>query len=186
MNSGKSAHIIMQVHNLREQGNNVFVIKPKLDTRDFGVIHSRALATELSAFLIEDEFDIFNHVEDAGRIDYIFVDEVNFLSPKHVEQLADVVDILDIPVFGYGLLTDYKGNLFAGSKRMVELSDSIRELKSPCMKCSRKATMHLRKVNDVYVFTGDSIQVGDIDTYESVCRNCYAEANHEYGLHQQV
>lgn len=172
MNSGKSAHIIMQVHNLKEQGNNVLILKPKLDTRDFGVIKSRALNTELKATLIDKDFHIFDYVKKESP-DYVFVDEVNFLSANNIEELANVVDFLDISVFGYGLLLDYKGFQFEGSKRMIELSNSIRELKSPCLKCGEKATHHLRKINDKYVFDGDSIQIGDIDSYESVCRTCY-------------
>lgn len=177
MNSGKSAHIIMQVHNLREQGKKVVVMKPRLDTRDVGVIRSRALQTELATRLIDGDTNIFEAIESISRhgIDYIFVDEVSFLTTEHIEQLADIADVLQIPVFCYGLLTDYKSQLFEGSKRLIELSDSIRELKSPCIKCGRKATMHLRKLNDEYVFDGESIQVGDIDEYESVCRSCYQE-----------
>lgn len=186
MDSGKSAHIIMQVHNLRKQGKNVLVIKPKMDTRDYGIIKSRALDTELSAILIDKSFDLFLYVNKIGAVDYIFVDEVNFLSRGNIQDLADIADTLNIPVFGYGLMTDYKTELFEGSKRMIELADSVRELKSPCIKCSRKATMHLRKVNDRYVFKGDSIIVGDTDEYESVCRKCYkdAEFNH-YSLYNQ-
>lgn len=176
MDSGKSAHIIMQVHNLRKQGKNVFVIKPKLDTRDYGIIKSRALDTELNAFLIDKDFDLFQYVEEVGAIDYIFVDEVNFLTERNIEDLADIVDYLDIPVFGYGLMNDYMTHLFNGSKRMLELADSVRELKSPCIKCGKKATLHLRKVSNQYVFSGEAIQVGDTDEYESVCRKCYKEA----------
>lgn len=178
MNSGKSAHIIMQVHNLREQKNSVLVMKPKLDTRDVGVIKSRALQTELHTILIDEETNIFDIMYDYMEkieINYLFVDEVSFLNKNHIEQLADVADVLQVPVFCYGLLTDYKSHLFEGSKRLIELADSIRELKSPCIKCGRKATMHLRKIDDAYVFEGDSIHVGDTDTYESVCRSCYQE-----------
>lgn len=172
MNSGKSAHIIMQVYNLRKQGMNVLVLKPKIDTRNVGVVKSRALETELEAVLIDDSFDIFEYVKNENP-DYVFVDEVNFLTKENVEDLARIVDELNISVFGYGLLVDYKTLQFEGSKRMIELADTIRELKSPCVKCGRKATMHLRKVNGQYVFDGESIQVGDIDTYECVCRKCY-------------
>lgn len=172
MNSGKSAHIIMQAFNLQQQEKKVLILKPKFDTRDFGYIKSRALDTQMDCILIDEETDIFQMMAKE-KPDYIFVDEVNFLSPAIVEELADIVDELDIPVFVYGLLIDFKGQQFEGSKRLIELADSIRELKSPCVKCERKATLHLRKVNDVYEFEGESCQVGDIDTYESVCRSCY-------------
>lgn len=172
MNSGKSAHIIMQVYNLREQGKKVLIFKPKIDTRDVGVIKSRALNTELESILIDDSINIFEYVKNE-RPDFVFVDEVNFLSKKNVEEISKIVDYLDISVFTYGLLLDYLGFQFEGSKRMVELADSIRELKSPCIKCGRKATHHLRKINNSYTFEGESIHVGDTDTYESVCRTCY-------------
>lgn len=172
MNSGKSAHIIMQIHNLQSQGKRVAVFKPELDTRDLGVIKSRALNTMINAKLITKDFDIIKSVKEC-KPDVIFVDEVNFLSSKNIEDLAEIVDTLNIPVFGYGLLIDYTGKLFEGSKRMIELSDSIRELKAPCAKCNKKATHHLRSNGDTYVFEGDSIIIGDVDVYESVCRTCY-------------
>ena len=185
MNSGKSANLILQVHNLQSQGKKVLVLKPKLDTRDNGVIKSRALETFLEAHLIDDDTDIIDLVS-MNYPDYVFVDEVNFLSPKHIDALAKLADDLLVPVFGYGLMVDYRGKLFEGSKRMVELADSIRELKSPCVHCSRKATMHLRKVNGGYVFDGESIQVGDIDTYESVCRKCYYDKKRKSTIHIQI
>lgn len=172
MNSGKSAHIIMQVHNLREQKKKVLVLKPKIDTRDIGVIKSRALETKLESVLIDDSFDIFEYIKGENP-DFVFIDEVNFLSDKNVEDIARVVDELNISVFTYGLLVDYLGFQFEGSKRMIELADSIRELKSPCVKCGRKATHHLRSIGNEYVFEGNSIHVGDTDIYESVCRTCY-------------
>jgi len=172
MNSGKSAHIIMQVYNLREQGNRVLVLKPRLDTRDTGVVKSRALNTRLESILIDDSFSIFEYIKNE-RPDFVFVDEVNFLSDNNVEELSRVVDELGISVFAYGLLLDYLGFQFEGSKRMVEMADSIRELKSPCVKCGKKATHHLRKSNKKYVFEGNPIHIGDTDIYESVCRSCY-------------
>lgn len=185
MNSGKSANLILQVHNLRSQGKKVLVLKPKLDTRDNGIIKSRALETSLEAHLIDDDTDIIDLV-GMNYPDYVFVDEVNFLSSKHVDDLAKLADDLLVPVFTYGLMVDYKGELFEGSKRMVELADSIRELKSPCVHCSRKATMHLLKVNGSYIFDGESIQVGDIDTYESVCRKCYYKTKNKATIHIKI
>ena len=182
MNSGKSAHIIMQVHTLRTQGNHVLVMKSSTDTRDPDVIKSRALDTAIPAMMIHRETNLKEYVKsllEFHPVDYIFVDEVSFLTTEHVNQLADIVDNLNIVVFGYGLMVDFKSTLFEGSKRMVELADSVRELKSPCVKCGRKATIHLRSVDYKYVFEGDSIQVGDIDTYESVCRKCYTKAKEE-------
>lgn len=181
MDGGKSAHLIMQVHKLRNKGYHVLVLKPKRDTRDYGVIRSRALPTEIKAILIDKDTDVFELAKYISPT-YVFVDEVNFLSEQNVEDLARIVDELDIPVFGYGLLTDYKSRLFEGSKRMMELADSKREIQSqPCDHCERKAIMHLHKVNGEYVFEGESIKVGDKGDYEIVCRRCYMKAKKRKG-----
>lgn len=179
MDAGKSAHIIMQVHNLRSIGKKVLIFKSDIDTRDIGVIRSRALKTELESLYIKEDTDIFTHVKNA-RPDYVFIDEVNFLSKDKIDDLAKIVDVLNIPVFAYGLLVNYKGTQFEGSKRMIELADSIRELKTSCVKCSRKATMILRNVDGEYVFEGNPIQVGDTDSYQSVCRKCYMNTKKVY------
>lgn len=181
MNSGKSAHIIMQVYNLMQKGYKVIVLKPSLDSRDFGVVKSRALKTDIEANLIDQDFKIFDFVKEQNP-DYVFVDEVNFLTEEQANDLADIVDELDISVYCYGLLRDFQGKLFAGSKRLIELADSIRELKSQCLHCKNKATHHLRKLNGVYVFTGQSVEVGDMDLYESVCRKCF---NKEYKKYKE-
>lgn len=180
MNSGKSAHIIMQVYNLQEKGKKVLILKPSLDTREFGKISSRALNTELEANLIYTAKDIVKYVEEV-KPDIIFVDEANFLTADEIETLAYVVDNLNIPIHCYGLMLDFKSNLFEGSKRLVELADTVRELKSPCSKCNKKATHHLRKINGNYVFSGEVIQVGDMDEYESVCRKCFMQAKTDFG-----
>ena len=175
MNSGKSASIIMQIHNLKNKGKKVLVLKPILDTRDGAFVKSRALDTKVEALAINRESDLVS-IAEMLKPDVIFVDEVNFLNECNIEDLSVIVDKFNISVFAYGLLVDYKSRLFEGSKRAVELADSVRELKTSCDKCDNKATMHLRKVNGRYTFEGESIQVGDVDSYESVCRKCYNEA----------
>lgn len=172
MNAGKSAHIILQVHNLISKGQDVIVLKPSLDDRDYGVIKSRAIKDSLDAVIIKNDFQIFDYIADK-KPDYVFVDEINFLTEDKIEELARIVDDLDIPVFCYGLLLDFTGTLFAGSKKLVEMADSIRELKAKCSRCSNKATHHIRKLDGKYVFDGEVISTGDVDVYDSVCRKCF-------------
>lgn len=174
MNCGKSASIIMQVYNLRMQNFKVMVMKPRMDNRNYGVVYSRAIQNGIEAFLIDEDTDILESVKNESP-DIVFIDEVNFLSSSQIDEISNIVDELNIPVYGYGLMVDYKSELFDGSKRMIELSNSVRELSSICVRCGLKAKMHLRKSNGEYVFEGNPIHVGDIDEYESVCRKCYKD-----------
>ena len=100
----------------------------------------------------------------------VFLDEAQFLSTDQVMQLARIVDDLNIPVMCYGLRTDFLGELFEGSARLLAIADEIRELKTIC-KCGRKATMNLRIDADGNAVTsGAKIEIGGNDRYVPLCR----------------
>lgn len=172
MNAGKSAHILMKAHIAEEQGKTPMILKPTQDTRDLGILKSRAIKDSKKAILYTDKQQINKMIEDI-KPHIIFVDEVNFLTSEQIEHLSEITIKYNIPVLCFGLLLDYKGELFPSSKRLVELADSITNIFSECDFCKNKATHHLRKVNGKYVFNGNTISIGDIDTYNSVCRKCF-------------
>ena len=79
-----------------------------------------------------------------------------------------------MPVLCYGLLTNFKTELFEGSKRLIEIADSIMEIKSIC-KCGRKATVNARLVDGKIATSGEEISIGADELYESMCYACYKE-----------
>jgi len=115
---------------------------------------------------------------------YLICDEAQFYSEDQCEQLARVVDDLEVDVYAFGLLTDFRGRLFEGSKRMLELADehSPLQVEARCW-CGARATHNSRVVNGVIVYEGDTVVVGDTDDsdaqplfgdsvrYELLCRN---------------
>ena len=105
-----------------------------------------------------------------GEKDVIIVDECQFLTKQQVNQLKDIS--IKIPVLCYGLLTNYKTELFEGSKRLVELADSLMEIKCIC-KCGRKATVNVRFVDGKVATEGKEIMIGADERYESMCYQCY-------------
>ena len=118
-------------------------------------------------------------------ISTIIVDEAQFLTPKQVDELTEVVDEFNIPVLCYGLRADAFSHAFPGSQRLFEVADRLEELKAIC-KCGEKATYNLRlnRVNDEYipVFEGEQISIDGIDAdYDSVCRPCYKKLRRQYG-----
>jgi thymidine kinase len=104
---------------------------------------------------------------------WILCDESQFFTEEHINQLAKIVDILDINVMCYGLRNDFTGHLFEGSKRLFELADNIEEIKLSC-KCGKKAIINARI--DEYgsiLREGEQILIGGNESYKSMCRQCF-------------
>jgi thymidine kinase len=181
MNAGKSTILLQSSYNYRERGMNTLLLLPILDTRAEGLIRSRigleAEATRFSA--TDDLYAIARAAHAATPLSCVLVDEAQFLLPAHVDQLTDIVDELDVPVLAYGIRTDFQGNLFGGSARLLAWADNLVELKTICH-CGRKATMVLRIDKDGRaVREGDQIEIGANDRYVSVCRRHFkAGAGH--------
>lgn len=187
MGSSKSAMALMTQYNYEQQGYNVLLLKLNIDTRDGAYIKSRALNSEKACVLFsttDNLKEVLLQEEIKGkRYDAIIVDEAQFLTKSHIEQLKDITMYKDISVFCYGLKTNYTTELFEGSKRLCELADSERELKSIC-KCKNKATINALKINGKVVkslLANCDILIGDINskdvyTYEPMCYKCWEEA----------
>ena len=102
----------------------------------------------------------------------ILVDEAQFLTAQQVTDLATIVDSQDVPVICFGLKTDFQDKRFEGSKALFEMADKLEEIKIVCHWCNHKATMNLHTSNRKPIYTGDQVQIGDME-YISVCRRHY-------------
>lgn len=176
MQSSKSAQLLIQAFNLERQGKTLVVFKSSTDTRDEGVIKSRALNEERPAIAIhkEERGSMFRICQDK-RPDFVFVDEAQFMSPHQIEELADISIILGIPIFAYGLMLSYTGELFDGTRRAIECGFTMHELKMQCDFCVRKATHHLLYIGGELMHSGEQIVVDDKkeQKYFSTCYPCY-------------
>lgn len=184
MNAGKSAHLIMKAHSFLENNTSILCIKPAVDTRDGADVIKSRIGIEmpcLSIGNIDNIYDIINEycinteAMGASSPKWILCDEAQFLTPAHVEQLADIVDQLNIDVMCYGLRNDFTGHMFPGSQRLFELADNIEEIKVSCQ-CGRKAIINAR-VNEYgeVVTSGEQVQIGGNQMYKPMCRKCYKE-----------
>lgn len=179
VNSSKSANVLMTIHNYEEQGMCVYTMKPSIDTRDYGVIKSRAIASEKEVDIIlapeSDVSRVVNSASKTRKVDVIIVDECQFLTVSQVEALRGIVDTLDIPVICYGLKTDFRTNLFDSSKRLLELADSVQEIKTVCS-CGSKAIFNAKlDANGSVILGGSQIKIGGNETYTPLCSKCYRE-----------
>lgn len=172
MDSAKTLNLLAVAHNYRSQGKRVLLVKPRMDDR-FGAaaIRSRA-GIEAEADLLVDADSTLDPAFFAG-VDCVLVDEAQFLSEALVEQLRALTRG-GPPVICYGLRTDFRTRLFAGSRRLLKLADSIEEVKVTCQFCNRKAIFNLRmQAGGAAELDGPQVELGGNDRYAPACFGCY-------------
>lgn len=166
MNSGKTASALMLKYNFEERGLKALLVKPATDIRDGkNKIKSRCN--------LESECKLFENLNDEiiSQYDVLIVDESQFLTRRYIDYLTKVVDKLKISVFCYGLRTDFKGEVFEGSKWLLGHADKIEEIKTTCW-CGNKATHNARLDNQGNVTKiGDQIEIGGNEKYIALCRD---------------
>ncbi len=170
--SAKTLNLLAVAHNYRQQGKKVFLVKPRMESR-FGEtkIQSRAGLFAQADFLLDENTSLQEIPLESVRC--ILVDEAQFLSAKTIEELRAIATEKNIPVICYGLRTDFKSYLFEGAKRLMELADSIEEVKATCHFCNKKSIMNLKHVNGVAVKEGPSIELGAEEKYFPSCYECF-------------
>jgi thymidine kinase len=178
--SAKTLNLLAVAHSYRQQGKQVRLLKPRLDTR-FGshAITSRAGLEQQADMLLDEQTTLA--ASDFTGCHCILVDEAQFLAPRIVEALRRLTLTADVPVICYGLRTDFRTKLFAGSQRLLELSDVIEEVKSTCHYCNRKAVFNLKHRDGRPISDGPIVELGAEETYLPACHACYVQA-HETGL----
>ncbi len=176
MGSSKSAQALITKFNYEELGMSVWLIKPGTDTRDgVDVIRSRIGLSE-KAQVIGPEEDIIAAYRSAGRHDVIIADEAQFFTPEQIDGLRTLVDEEELPVLCFGLRTDFLTHFFPGARRLMELADSLTEIKTVCA-CGRKATVNARIDERGRIVTeGSQVLLGGNDRYVAMCHKCWKHA----------
>jgi thymidine kinase len=183
MGSGKSTLALQIHHNMTSRGVRGLLVT-KLD-REGTKVTSR-LGVSAPAIEMSTELDLFALAQERMPISFIVCDEAQFYTIDQCNQLARVVDELDIDVYAFGLITDFRGILFDGTKRLLEIADQRTEMQveARCW-CGRRANNNARLVNGRIVYEGETVVVGDTDKskaeplfgdevrYELLCRRHY-------------
>ncbi|MGW1149524.1 thymidine kinase [Streptomyces sp. LE64] len=179
MDCGKSTLALQIGHNRSARGLQG-VIFTRNDRAGEGKLSSRlGLVTE--AVEVAEDMDLYGYLVDrlsrGGRVDYVIVDEAQFLAPEQIDQLARIVDDLGLDVFAFGITTDFRTKLFPGSQRLIELADRIEALQVEALCwCGARATHNARTVAGQMVVEGAQVVIGDVNRpvaevgYEVLCR----------------
>lgn len=186
MGCSKTANALMTRFQYMDKGLGVWLVKPAIDTRDdvavdeagneiAHVVKSRigisAFATTIGAD--ESFFDKYKQrVYLEARTDLIIVDEAQFLADWQVDELKEIAETIGIPVYCYGLRTDFKTRLFPGSKRLFEICSKAVELESIC-ECGKQAIINARFSNGKLMTRGAQVDIGGDEKYKALCYSCW-------------
>lgn len=177
MNSGKTTGLLQAAYNYEERGQKVIIAKPTIDTKDEKINSRLGITRNVDLNILPDDnvLDSFKKIQLSigKKIDCLIVDEAQFLSRMQINHLFLIAVELNVPVLAYGIRTDFQGNAFPGSMRLLELAHSLEELKTIC-RCGQKALFNGRRLDGKYVRSGDQVSIdkGEV-SYESLCGSCY-------------
>ena len=185
MGSGKST-VALQIHHNLASRDLYGLLLTCLD-REGNQVTSR-LGVAAPAIDVTPDLDLHALAVHHWPIHYFVCDEAQFYTAAQCEQLARVVDELEVEVYAFGLITDFRGQLFEGTKRLLELADDRvpLQVEARCW-CGARATHNARVVNGEVTREGETVVVGDTsdptspplfgDTvrYELLCRRHFRD-----------
>ena len=182
MGSSKTAQALITRYNYEENDLRVWLIKPSADSRDGEAVIRSRIGLEGVAQILSPEADVLEifRTEQLGQCDVIIVDECQFLTEAQIDQLRAIVDEHNVPVMCFGLRTDFQCHLFAGSRRLMEVADTIQEIKTIC-DCGAKATVNARIDGSGHIITqGAQVVLGGNDSYIAMCHKCWVRGIREH------
>ena len=178
----KTAQALITKYNYEENDLRVWLLKPSADIRDGAHTISSRIGLSAEADILTPEMDAYAWFREKleGQCDVIIVDECQFLTPEQIDQLRRIVDDCGIPVMCFGLRTDFQTKLFPGSLRLMEIADTIQEIKTIC-DCGAKATVNARIDSQGHIVTqGAQVFLGGNDSYIAMCHKCYVKGIQEH------
>jgi len=179
MDCGKSTLALQLDHNHTARGRCGLIFS-RNDRAGTDRLSSR-LGLEVAAHEVRDDTDFWTFVVDermrGTTVDYLICDEAQFYSTTQVEQLARLVDEVEIDVYAFGITADFRTRLFPGSARLIELADRVEvlQVQSLCW-CGARATHNARTIDGWMVVEGAQVVVGNTGesvsevAYEVLCR----------------
>ena len=184
MDSSKTAQALITKYNYEENELRVWLIKPAADTRDGVQVLRSRIGLEAMVDVIPPDMDLYVRFQEEKRTncDVIIVDECQFLTPEQIDELRAIVNDFNIPVICFGLRTDFRTKLFPGSLRLMEVADTIQEIKTIC-DCGAKATVNARIDPSGHIITqGAQVELGGNDRYIAMCHKCYVRGIREHKI----
>ncbi|GLY50181.1 thymidine kinase [Lentzea sp. NBRC 102530] len=163
MDCGKSTLALQIDHNNSRQGRRGLLLV-RHDRSGRPQISSRIGITREAAEIRDDDLRMLVRAEwaEGRRVDYLIVDEAQFLTGEQVEQLAELADDVQVDVYCFGLATDFRGEMFPGSRRLFELADELKAIQVEVLCwCGVPGRFNARVRAGRVIRAGDTVLVAD-------------------------
>lgn len=176
MGSSKSAQALITRFNYMQKGINVILAKPSIDNRgdsqDNRCIRSRiGLSAECIVFdKNADMQTLYDKHHIVTKRNVMIIDEAQFCTTEQINQLKTLSKHIDVHC--YGLKTNFRSELFEGSKRLVEIADTLENIPHIC-RCGNHAIINARMINGVPTIDGEEIHIAGDESYEALCYDCW-------------
>lgn len=189
MDSGKSTNLLQAAHSYESKGNHVLVAKPSIDTKGDKRIVSRLGIEREADFLITPDMNVTDEIlrqqeiKKMGEVACVLFDEAQFLQVEQADQIWRFTKNkkYGAAAIAYGLLTDFRGEIFPASDFLFGHAEHVERLKTMC-RCGQQAIFQVRKINDEVTFDGGQVAIDGENkvTYESVCGSHFIEEQDKY------
>lgn len=170
MFSGKTEELIRRMKRAKFAKQRVEIFKPAMDVRysvedvvshDQNTIPSTPIETSSSILLLASNIDVVG-IDEAQFLDQGLIDVCNQLANKGVRVIVAGLDM------------DFQGKPFGPIPGLCAIADEVVKVHAICVKCGALAYISHRLVdNDKRVLLGEK------QTYEPLCRECYQRALQE-------
>ena len=167
MFSGKTEELIRRLRRAQFANQKIEIFKPAIDNRysdvevvshDFHKITSRP---------IKDASEMLSIAPD---IEVVGIDEAQFFGDNLVEICQSLAN-RGVRVIAAGLDTDYLGKPFGPMPRLLAVAEDVQKVHAICVKCGNLAN-HSHRLSK----SDELVVLGEKDTYEPLCRECYNKA----------
>ena len=174
MGSAKTVHSLIKYFELERQGKKVLLMKSSTDTRDGIGVFKRRVGLERKGISFDDNESLREIVLKHKGIQFVVVDEAQFLKTNHVNELKYLAVYNNITVYVFGLKTNFMSELFEGTKRLMELADETRTLDMTCMLCDNPAEINARfDSKGKIIKEGAVVDIGGNEKYKALCYKCW-------------
>ncbi len=170
MFSGKSEEMIRRLRRAEIAGQRVIVFKPQIDDRyDVADVVSHA-GVRMRAVPVGCVADVLSRAEG---YDVVGIDEVQFFEPSVISAALALAD-RGVRVICAGLDQDFRRQPFGPMPELLAYAEFADKLQAVCHRCGGPATTTQRLVDGQPApYSGETIVVGELDSYEARCRDCH-------------